>query len=154
ETSVIRTLKNQLLSLTIDISTQKLQHFPIDGNAIIFNHIITMFTNLQYLNFGPSSICDEQLYFCFDRLTVVSTNLLELHVCLNTFSDCLYLLHGHFNQLRTFYADKKLSSLKCFRLHRNMITFAYDELILPLLHRMSNLEKLDLSINVGERKTL
>ncbi|CAF4696160.1 unnamed protein product, partial [Rotaria sp. Silwood2] len=149
ETSVIRTLKNQLLSLTIDISTQKLQHFPIDGNAIIFNHIISMFTNLQYLNFGPSSICDEQLYFCFNRLTAVSTNLLELHVCLNTFFDCLYLLDGHFNQLRTFYADKKLSSLKCFRLHCNRITFAYDELILPLLHRMSNLEKLDLSINVG-----
>ncbi len=64
-----------------------------------------MFTNLQYLNFGRSSICDERLFFWFTRPTVISTNLLELHVCLNTFSDCLYLLDGHFNQLRILYAD-------------------------------------------------
>ena len=56
--------------------------FPIDGNAIIFNDIITMFTNLKYFNFGRSSICDKRLFFSTERPTVISTNLLELHVCL------------------------------------------------------------------------
>ncbi|CAF4365582.1 unnamed protein product, partial [Rotaria sp. Silwood2] len=93
---------------------------------------------------------------------------LELHVCLKTFYDCLYLLDGHFNQLRTLHVDvfvinfmnrrvnytEKLPTLKSFWLHCNMTIFVYDELVLPFLHRMSNLEKLDLSINVGERKTL
>ncbi|CAF4196107.1 unnamed protein product [Rotaria sp. Silwood2] len=167
ETSIIRKLNNQLLSLTIDISTNRTQDYLTNNNAIIFNRIFTMFPNLQYLNFGRSSICDERLSFCFTRLTVISTNLLELHVCLRSFYDCLYLLDGHFNQLHTLYVDlsvigykkirvnnmKKLPSLKCFRLHCETITFVYDELVLPLLYRMSNLEKLDLYINVGERKT-
>ncbi|CAF1458712.1 unnamed protein product [Rotaria sordida] len=125
-----------------------------------------MFPNLQYLNFGRSSIWDERLYFFLTRPTVISTNLLELHVSLRTFYDCLYLLDGHFNQLHTLYVDldligdlnrevnniKKLPSLKCFWLHCKMITFVYDEFVLPLLQRMSNLEKLDLCINVGRRK--
>ena len=34
-----------------------------------------------------------------------------------------------------------------------MITSVYDELVVPLLHRMSNLEKLNLYMNVIERKT-
>ncbi|CAF2956162.1 unnamed protein product [Rotaria sp. Silwood2] len=113
ETSVIRTLKNQVLSFTIDITTQGTQYFPGVGNAIIFNHIFTMFTNLQYLNFGRSSMYDERLFFCFTRPTVISTKLLELHVCLNTFYDCLYLLDGHFNQLRTLHVDVNIQ--KTFR---------------------------------------
>ncbi|CAF2932667.1 unnamed protein product [Rotaria sp. Silwood2] len=75
ETSIIRTLKNQLLSLTIDISTDRTQHNLTNNNAIIFNRIFTMFPNLQYLNFGPSSICDERLSICLRASTVISTNL-------------------------------------------------------------------------------
>ncbi|CAF3933109.1 unnamed protein product [Rotaria sp. Silwood1] len=155
ETSIIRTLKNQLLSLTIDISINRTQDYLTNNNAIIFNRIFTMFPNLQYLNFGRSSISDERLSFCFRRPTVISTNLLELHVCLKTFYDCLYLLDGHFNQLRILYVDvgKELSNLKSFWLHCKSKIFVYDELVVPFLHRMSNLEKLDLYINIDERKT-
>ncbi|CAF3035760.1 unnamed protein product [Rotaria sp. Silwood2] len=109
-----------------------------------------MFPNLQYFYFGRSSISDEQLSFCFIRLTVISRNLLELHVCLRSFYDCLYLLDGDFNQLHRLYVDlsvigykkrrvnnmKKLPSLKSFWLHCETITFVYDELVLPLLYRM------------------
>ncbi|CAF1016280.1 unnamed protein product [Rotaria sp. Silwood1] len=168
QTSVIHTLKNQLLSFTIDISIKGTECYKRDNYAIIFNHILTMFTNLQYLNFGRSSIYDDRLFFCMRRSTVISTNLLELHVSLHIFDDCLYLLDGHFNQLRSFYVDvcmifssdrtvnntKELPSLKCFCLHCKTITTVYDELVVPLLHRMSNLEKLDLSITVRERKTV
>ncbi|CAF0968699.1 unnamed protein product [Rotaria sordida] len=103
--SIIRTLKNQLLSLTIDISRKRTQDYLTNNNAIIFNRIFTMFSNLEYFNFGRSSISDERLSFCFRCPTVISRNLLEFHVCLKTFYDCLYLLDGHFNQLHTLYVD-------------------------------------------------
>lgn len=64
-----------------------------------------MFTNLQYLNFGGSSVSDERLFFSFMSSTAFSTNLLELHVCLKTFYDCIYLLDENFNQLQILHVD-------------------------------------------------
>ncbi len=105
KTSIIHRLKHQLLSLTLDISTPRTGHFSYVDNEIIFNRIFTMFPNLQYLNFGRSSMWDDRLSFCSTRPTVISTNLSELHVCLKTFYDCLYLLDGHFTQLHSLYVD-------------------------------------------------
>jgi len=105
KTSIIHRLKHQLLSLTIDISTPRSGHFSYVDTEIIFNRIFTMFPNLQYLNFGRSSMWDDVLSFCSTRPTVISTNLLELHVCLDSFYDCLYLLDRHFTQLRSLYVD-------------------------------------------------
>ncbi|CAF4443099.1 unnamed protein product, partial [Rotaria sp. Silwood2] len=167
ETSVICTLKNKISTLVIDISTNEIQRFPANDNAIIFTHIFTLFTNLQYLNFCPSLLGHQRLSFHTTPLTIISTNLLKLHVYLDTFTYCLYLLDGRFNQLHTFYANisvilssnlsinnkEKLPILKCFSLHCDMTTCVYDELILPLLHRMMNLEKLDLNLIVDGRKT-
>ncbi|CAF1990501.1 unnamed protein product [Rotaria magnacalcarata] len=48
---------------------------------------------------------------------------------------------------------EKIPTLKCFSLHCDIETCVYDELILPLLHRMLNLEKLSLCLIVGDRKT-
>ncbi|CAF0795699.1 unnamed protein product [Rotaria sordida] len=91
----------------------------------------------------------------------------ELHVTLKTFNDCLYLLDGRFNRLHTLHVDvstihcsdltisnkEKLPNLKCFSLHCNMNTHDYDEFIVPLLQRMSNLEKLDLYLIVCDKQT-
>ncbi|CAF2643500.1 unnamed protein product [Rotaria sp. Silwood2] len=79
--------------------------FPLMANAIIFTHIFTMFSNLQYLNFCPSSLDQQQLSFRTPPLTAISTNLLKLYVYLDVFIDCLYLLDGRFNQLHTLYAN-------------------------------------------------
>ena len=98
-------MKNQISALVIDISTNEIQSFPVDDNAIIFTHIFTMFTNLQYLNFCSSSRGHQRLLFRTPPLTVISTNLLKLHVYLDAFIDCLYLLDGRFNQLHTLYVD-------------------------------------------------
>ncbi|CAF4120692.1 unnamed protein product [Adineta steineri] len=49
---------------------------------------------------------------------------------------------------------EKLPNLKSFKLHCDLATDFYDELILPLLHRMSNLEKLDLALIVSTKRTL
>ncbi|CAF2099029.1 unnamed protein product [Rotaria magnacalcarata] len=167
ETSLICTLKNQILELVIDISTNKIQSLPVDDNTIIFTHIFTTFTNLQYLNFGPSLLYHQRLSFSTSPLTIISTNLLKLHVYLENFNDCLYLLDGRFNQLHTLSANisfisaspltinnkEKMPTLKCFSLHCDIETCAYDELILPLFRRMLNLEKLNLCLIVGDRKT-
>ncbi|CAF4383728.1 unnamed protein product [Rotaria sp. Silwood2] len=79
--------------------------FPLMANAIIFTHIFTMFTNLQYLNFCSSSLDQQQLSFHTPPLTAISTNLLKLYVYLDVFIDCLYLLDGRFNQRHTLYAN-------------------------------------------------
>ena len=101
----MRTLKNQIVALDIDINTNDKRSFRADYNAIVFAHILTTFTNLQYLKFGPSLLCHQRLSFCTPLLTVISTTLLELHVCFDTFHDCLYLLDGRLNQLHTLYAN-------------------------------------------------
>ncbi|CAF1975259.1 unnamed protein product [Rotaria magnacalcarata] len=133
----------------------------------LYLHIFTTFTNLQYLNFGPSLLYHQRLSFSTSPLTIISTNLLNLHVYLENFNDCLYLLDGRFNQLYTLSANisficaspltinnkEKIPTLKCFSLHCDIETCVYDELILPLLHRMLNLEKLSLCLIVGDRKT-
>ncbi|CAF1211488.1 unnamed protein product [Rotaria sordida] len=90
----------------------------------------------------------------------------EFHVSLGNFIDCLYILDGRFNQLRTFHVNisrisvcgrklnnkEKLPNLRCFSLHSYIFTDAYDELIIPLLYRMSNLEKLDLNLSLSMKK--
>ena len=60
-----------------------------------------MFTNLQYLSFGPSSKWYQRVSFYMLFPTVTSSNLLELHILLDDFKDLLYLLDGRFNQLHT-----------------------------------------------------
>jgi len=62
-----------------------------------------MFTNLQYLNFGPSLSYYQKLSFGTSPPAVFSSTLLKLHVGLVDFIDCLYLLDGRFNQLHTLH---------------------------------------------------
>jgi hypothetical protein len=49
--------------------------------------------------------------------------------------------------------QEELLNLKSFSLHCDTSTDVYDELIVPLLHRMSNLEKLQLCFTVHRKKT-
>ncbi|CAF3161616.1 unnamed protein product, partial [Rotaria sp. Silwood2] len=138
----------------------------------VFIHILTMFNNLKYLNFGQSLRYDR-LSFYLSPPTVISSTLLELYVNLEYFSDCLYLLDGRFNQLHTLYVDiadilrfqssdsqiiekinqEKLPNLRFFSLYCDSYINVYDELIVPLLHRMLNLEKLSLYLLVDNRNT-
>ncbi|CAF2494866.1 unnamed protein product [Rotaria sp. Silwood2] len=86
----------------------------------------------------------------------------ELHVKLENFTDCLYLLDGRFDSLQKLSLNiyqilspqiiidnkKQLPNLKLFSLYSEQDTDKYNELIVPLLHRMINLEELDLHLVV------
>jgi hypothetical protein len=69
----------------------------------VFTHILTMFTNLKYLKLGPTLCWYQQLSFNNSHSSVFSSTLLELHVYVPFFTDCLYLLDGRFPQLHTFH---------------------------------------------------
>ncbi|CAF0959553.1 unnamed protein product [Rotaria sordida] len=165
--SLIFRFKNQIRSLIVNF-TKSNEQGTGPMIRLIFLVICDMFTNLEYLNFDSSSSLRQQLSFVHSPPTVFPSTLLELHVNLQDFIDCLYLLDGRFNQLETLYVhitfitllhykinDKeKLPNLKCFSLHSDidLDTDNYDDLVVPLLHRMVNLEKLDLQLNC-ERET-
>jgi hypothetical protein len=71
-----------------------------------FNRILTVFTNLTYLYCHPVFESDQPL-LSFEEKTPIffSSALLELHINVASLSDCLYLLDGRLNQLRTFHID-------------------------------------------------
>ncbi|CAF1019079.1 unnamed protein product [Rotaria sordida] len=137
-----------------------------DVNKLIFTHIFNIFTKLEYLNFGPSLMWHQRFSFDMPSPNVISSSLLELHITVFHFNDLLYLLDGRFNQLRRFhvniyriqhgssniYRQEKLPNLRCFSLYSDMRVHYYDQFIPPLLHRMLNLEELDLHLKVDRYK--
>jgi hypothetical protein len=69
---------------------------------LLFTQSCTVFKNLQWLNF--SSFYDNQpLTFDFMPSFTFSSNLLELHVAVDSIDDCYCLLDGHFDQLYKFF---------------------------------------------------
>ncbi|CAF3893638.1 unnamed protein product [Rotaria sordida] len=160
ESYLIRHYRNQILSLSINMKRGALQRsvFGVTNiNINIFSKICSMFKNLEYSNFSSSSDY-EQLTFC-STPSIRFSNLLELHVVLKTLIDCLCLLDGNFNKLNRFYVTicprglfawplvnnkNKLLNLKCFSLIHEDELLKCNEIFLPLLQRMSNLEELSL----------
>ncbi|CAF4929227.1 unnamed protein product, partial [Rotaria sp. Silwood1] len=119
---LIRQFQNQISSLFINmrphVQLSDGWGHPQKRNIFIFIKFCTRFKNLQCLNF--SSSCDyEQLTFTSIAPTEFSSNLLELHVT-------------------------KLPNLQCFSLIHEGRTSMYDEIFVPLLRRMPNLEELSL----------
>ncbi|CAM4754814.1 unnamed protein product [Rotaria magnacalcarata] len=144
----IRIFKNQILSLVINIKKYKepIRAFE-DINKFIFTQIFTMFSNLQYLDFDPSFNNCHILSFGASPPNVFSCTLSKLNVMIDTYSDCLYLLDGRFNQLHTFYVTiRDFSHWVPTAINNEHTTYltVYNQFLVPLLHRMSNLEELSL----------
>ena len=104
-------MKKQISALVIDTDGDGEQIATENVHRLLFTHILTTFTNLQYLSFGSSSFWYQQLSFNVSSPTVISSTLLELHVFLDSFIDCLYLFDGCFNQLRTFYVKMEFITI-------------------------------------------
>ncbi|CAF0804401.1 unnamed protein product [Adineta steineri] len=155
---------NQIDLLIIDIKQYGDMCERSDINLLIFIHILTIFCNLKYFSFDTS----QQLSFGNSPPNIFSSTLVELHVSLNDLTDCLYLLDGRFSQLHTLRVytvreksthviiDNKdnLSNLKHFSLDHRFYTDLYDNLIIPLLQRMINLEELGLYLKISRKQTV
>ena len=105
ESSLFPRNKNQLSSLIIHVTKSQGQRPVEDMNVLLFTSIFARCTNLQYLNFGSSISWYICLSFVNSPPTCISSNLLELHLRLGNFLDCLYILDGRFSHLHTFHVD-------------------------------------------------
>ncbi|CAF4963582.1 unnamed protein product, partial [Rotaria sp. Silwood1] len=130
--------KNQILPLIIRICNNKNQTSTKEENTIIFTNIFTVFTNLQYLNFDSSSIYSQYISLDISPPIFISSTLLEQHVHVVHFNDCLYLLDGRVksswirrSSRLTINNTESLPNMKCFSLYCDTDTVVYDELIVP-----------------------
>ncbi|CAF2918007.1 unnamed protein product [Rotaria sp. Silwood2] len=159
ETPLTHIFQDKISSFVIDVVQDKNISATDNSKANIFACILTLFSKLKYFHYRPT--------FWYQPLfqipsTISSSTLLELHVKLKNFTDCLYLLDGRFDSLQKLSVDiyeilspqiiidnkKQLFNLKLFSLYSERDTDKYNELIVPLLHRMINLEELDLHLVV------
>ncbi|CAF4928974.1 unnamed protein product [Rotaria socialis] len=162
ETLLFGIFKNQIrtLFITIDNNHDSYEEMELSATRII-NYILNVFTGLIYLKLHESLYknCARLLFDDEFLPTFRSSTLLKLNIRIQCFDDCLYLLDGRFSQLHTLCVDLvhinrpheiknqgDLPNLKCFSPSCNLAISFYDELILPLLYRMSNLEQLGLYI--------
>ncbi|CAF1329577.1 unnamed protein product [Rotaria sordida] len=120
----------------------------------LFKKCSTMFQNLISLQFYLF-INNQQLTFDFREVISFSSNITQLYVTVNHFNDCLYILDGSFNQLQKFYiiicgtgdlpstdhVEIEISNIKCFSIRYKNKILNYDRGLIPLLHRMINLEE-------------
>ncbi len=104
ETAVTDIRRNKISKLIITVSSNKNQIAMKDSMNTIYTYIFTVFKNLHYLNIcSTSNMYNHHLSFNEIFPNLFSSTLTELYLELEHFSDCLYLLDGRFNQLRTFY---------------------------------------------------
>ncbi len=107
ESPLSRIFKNQITTLNITLAKSKIKGSTSNKMNVVCNLILTMFNSLRCLKFHPYSdvnICyNERLSFSFrEPSTFFSSSLMELHINVCNFTDCLYLLDGRFKQLHTF----------------------------------------------------
>ncbi|CAM4904474.1 unnamed protein product [Rotaria socialis] len=158
KSSLYHIFQNQIV--TLSLTTKKDIHDAITMNerANLFSYILIIFTNILHLKFYESS---SSILFK-EPCSSFSSTLVELYIDVYLFDDCLYLLDGRLDQLRILFINvchilplrstintkNKLANLKCFSLTSNSETYVYDEVIVPNLRRMLNLEKLSLHLDI------
>ncbi|UJR12382.1 hypothetical protein I4U23_016559 [Adineta vaga] len=123
-----------------------------------------MMKNLIHLAFYDASYLDI-IRFTTDLPSskFSSSTLLTLNIKAYNFNDCLCILDGRFNNLQSLVIDlmvishlfeqvdnqRNIPNLKYFNLSCFSKTWEYKSLVVPLIRRMSNLEKLGLYITAS-----
>ncbi|CAF3315032.1 unnamed protein product [Rotaria socialis] len=138
--SLVHIFQNQIVTLNINGKEDLLgDHLEINRQAEIFMNILIICNKLRHFKFYTSVP-------------------IELHIVVYRFDECLFLLDGRFNQLRILFVKtfhilplqrsiinkERLPNLKHVSLTCESLICAYDEVIVPHLQRMINLEKLAL----------
>ncbi|CAF1263307.1 unnamed protein product [Rotaria sordida] len=165
EENRLNSIFKQITRLVITFANSDKKYMTDEERINIFTYILNIFINIRYLKLYTSSqFCIYHLSFENYLPTFFSSTLIELHICVLSFSACLYLLDGRFNQLQTLIVTidwivfekttinnnkGKLPNLRYFSLTCNSGLCHYNGSVLPLLHRMINLKKLSLYIVVN-----
>jgi hypothetical protein len=103
ESYLIRNFRCQIFELGLNINDHVSETDAAkDGNMDVFITICTRFKNLICLHFN-SSPNNQQLTLGSTSPIKFSSNLLELHVIVDSINEYLYLVDGHFDQLHTLY---------------------------------------------------
>ncbi|CAF4785575.1 unnamed protein product [Rotaria sp. Silwood1] len=138
--------------------------------ANVYAPILTFFENLTHLSIVESSFISQYppLSICYlPSNTFFSSILKKLCITVESINDCFHLLDGRLKQLTTFIVEIRyinnnsrivhntndLPSLKCFSLTCYDEIDAYDNQVIPILRRMTYLEKLTLYICIHNRST-
>ncbi|CAF1294720.1 unnamed protein product [Rotaria sordida] len=155
-------LTKQITHLNIDIKKTIGQRTKIVSK--IFALILSLCKKLTVFNFChmfPTRKCI--LPICYLPSTnCMSLTLVKLTITVSSLLDCLYLFDGCLDSLSTLiinvsyifgpkipkYSKKKFLKLRCFSLSSPKLTVDYDDLIVPLLCQMVNLEELKLYLLV------
>ncbi|CAF3985651.1 unnamed protein product [Rotaria sordida] len=160
-TIVRKLLNEQITCLTIDVK-DKPREPSSETLYVIFTLILSLCKQLNKLSFCQFDNRSTFRTFDSSSTNFKSSTLTELKINVETFDDCLYLLDGRFNCLSrliinieiisstsgTIDNKKKLPKLKHFSLTSYPHTYLYDNLIIPLLRRMINLEELILDLSI------
>ncbi|CAF1462398.1 unnamed protein product [Adineta ricciae] len=137
----------------------------IGNDFNLFELIISQSKSLLELTFHQSSQISDRDISISQFSSTNSSTLTKLNIELKTFDDCLFLLDGRFPSLSHYivYIEEissnlssidnrdNFSQLKSFSLTSYKQTYAYDDLLVPFLQRMLNLEELHLSVSVTKR---
>ncbi|CAF1119644.1 unnamed protein product [Adineta steineri] len=152
--------KKQITRLIITTPKDKNYWFTI---VKICSCIFSIFNKLTHLIFSESLYENYvPLSFYFPSRSFSSSSLLVLNIKIQHFSQLLYVLDSRFSQLHTLTVDlinncistdlienkEKILNLKWFVLSCANEIAHYEELLLPLIYRMSNIEKLSLYLTI------
>ncbi|CAF1154908.1 unnamed protein product [Rotaria sordida] len=161
--------KKQITDLTL-VNNSHHEIGTIDQMTNVYIKLLDFFENLNYLNCIGTFIHGNPIlsFINLPSTTFISSNLTKLCITVDNFGDCLCLLDGRLNQLSTFiiiivnvkdnssmeFNSNDLPNLKYFSLKFESLTNEYDNQVVPLLHRMYNLQDLTLYIQIKERNRL
>ncbi|CAF2140517.1 unnamed protein product, partial [Rotaria magnacalcarata] len=167
----ISSINNQMLDEVCEKVLPRIYHQinklavePHSIERLLFTTGYPQLDSLSFINFQKETfyqyLTEPLAISIFNHPTAscVSSALTRLEIHIDTFDDCLYLLDGRFECLTTLIVNirkifvsksnidntKKLTKLKYFSLISICYTIFYEKQIIPLLHRMTNLEELTL----------
>ena len=109
ESSVIRIFQHRIVTLSVDgnVTCENIPTREWRGNLL--SRISIMFTSVLHLKFfQPINYSDRFVTF-YSKTPKFCSNLVELHISLLTFDDCLHLLEGRLNQLRRLLVNVRFS---------------------------------------------
>jgi hypothetical protein len=100
KSSLIHMFQKQIVTLSVTGNSDN-DRYTMNHLANLFSYIVTMFTNMLHLKFYQSNS-----FILFNgQPSLFSSTLMELHINVYLFDDCLYLLDGRLSQLRMLFVN-------------------------------------------------